>query len=273
MKSHVVAALAALAPLLVGCLGAVGPSNGTNRSPAPGNPQPEVRALYLREVDAPRVVRVDDPILLAVRGDLPSPGWKFLRWDVRVEESDGAAVTVVTPLIAYTLGPGEAVPQVLVPHEGEARIDPSGAIGVRTIEVRGANDGERIRRDVEVVERTRWLDIEVTGGIAGIRRRVAIGTDGAVFASRSTDGRSARGRLGDDEMRAIRDAVDSARLPQLESQYVTENAADLFFHDIVDLSGARPVRVVADDLAMPDGFRRLATLVETHAANLLDREN
>lgn len=272
MRSSIVFAAAAAASLFLGCLGAVGPSNGTNKAPA--NPQPEVRALTLREVDAPRVVRAGDPIVLVVRGDLPNPGWKFLEWDVREEGvADGEAITVVTPRIVSTLGPGQSVAQVLVPYEGEARVEPGSALGARTIEVRGATSDERIRRDVEVVEETRWLDLEVTGGIAGIRKRVAIGTDGAIVASRSTDGRRASGRLVESEMAAMRAARDAARLAELDAHYVTENAADLFFHDLVEFSGGRPVRVVADDLAMPEGFRRLAALLEEHAAALLDRED
>jgi len=257
--------------LLLGCFGSVGPSNGTNKSPA--NPEPEVRALYLRDADAPRVVRADDPIFLAVRGDLPNPGWKFLKWDVRAEENDGARVIVVKPLIVYALGPDEAVAQVLVPFEGEVKIDGPHALGAATIEVRGSGAEETIRREVEFVANSAMLDLEITGGIAGVRTRVTVASDGAIFAARSTDGRTASGRLSESEMNAIRSARDAARLSELEPRYITENAADLFFHDLVDLSGGRPVRVVADDLAMPEGFRRLDTLLAEAAATLLDRAN
>ncbi|MFN0151952.1 MAG: hypothetical protein ACKVU1_14730 [bacterium] len=268
MKARIVTGIVAASCLLVGCFGIIGPSGGSNKSPA--TPEPQVRGLYLSGVDAPRVVRANDPIILGVQGNLPNPGWKFLKWDVRVEERDGTTVTIVKPLIVYTLGAGEAVPQVLVPFEGEARIDAAGAVGVRTIEVRGSSAEETIRREVEVVANGAFLDLEITGGIAGIRTRVTVASDGAIFAQRSMDGRNATGQLGANEMSAIRAARDAARLNELEPSYITENAADLFFYDLVDLSGERATRVIADDLAMPEGFRSLVTELQRRAEALFE---
>jgi hypothetical protein len=234
--------------------------------------KPETRALYVSDVIAPRVVRAGDPISVVVRGDLPNPGWKFLRWEVRREggasgadgsapqagipardSEDGVATLlgwIVTPLIVYTLDPGQMVTQVVVPFEGEVRLDPQPTPGVLPVEVRGF-EGEPVRRRVDVVAANALLDLEISGGFAGIRDRVSVMKDGAIVALRSRDGRSTSSRLSDAEMSALRAARDAARLSELAPRYETQGAADLFLYDLVDWGSDHAIHVTGDDMAMP----------------------
>ncbi len=221
----------------------------------------ETRALYVREVETPSAAKAGEAVEVLVRGDLPNPGWKFLRWEIREAEGGALRTWVVTPLIVYTLGPGEMVAQVVVPFEGIARFGAPATPGRIAVEVRGFTPEETIRREVDVVAASTLLVMTVSGGFAGISDRIAVSEDGAITASRSLDGASAAGRLTPEEMDALRAARDAAGLPDLEPSYITENAADLFLYDITDFAGAKPIRVAADDLAMPPSLTPLVGLL------------
>lgn len=264
---------------------------------APAGKNPETRALYVSDAIAPRVVRAGEPISIVVRGDLPNPGWKFLRWDVRREgdvsgsqggapqddgtgrppgipardSEDGTATLLgwdVTPLIVYTLDPGQMVAQVVVPFEGETRLDAQKAPGVLPIVVRGF-DGEPLRRRVDIVAANALLDLEISGGFAGIRDRVTLMTDGMIIALRARDGRSASDLLSAEEMSAIRAARDAARLTELAPRYETQGAADLFLYDLVDWGGDRAVHVTGDDMAMPPGLAAFVSMLREKGQALL----
>jgi hypothetical protein len=269
----------------------------TSSTDAPAGKNAETRALYVSDVIAPRVVRAGDPILVVVRGDLPNPGWKFLRWEVRREgdmsgangrapdggatgrpagvpardSEDGTATIlgwVVTPLIVYTLDPGQMVAQVTVPFDGETKLDPEPAPGVLPIDVRGF-ESEPVRRRVDIVAANALLDLEISGGFAGIRDRVSVMKDGAIIALRARDGSSASGRLSDAEMTALRAARDAARLSELAPRYETQGAADLFLFDLVDWGSDRAVHVIGDDMAMPAGLAAFVSMLREKGQALL----
>lgn len=235
----------------------------------------DVRALYLREADIPRVAQAGESIDVVVRGDLPNPGWKFMRWDVEQVTSGGSdggrSGWAVTPLIVNTLKPGEAVIQILVPFEGTARVDAPGGQGIVDIEVRGFAPDQTIRGSVEFVAANTLFDLEITGGFVGIRDRVTLADDGRLVARRSREGRSATGQLAASDLAAIRAARDAARLPDLPARTHTDNAADLFEYDLTDFGGARPVRVVADDLSATPELAALVRILREKANEILER--
>jgi len=249
-----------------------GVSSCASTSAPPGDGQDksasETRPLYLREAEIPRVARAGAPIEIVVRGDLPTPGWKFLKWEIREDE---AGTWSVTPLIVDAQAPGVAVPQVLVPFEGSAMIVEQPAGAPIEVVVRGFSPEETVSGRVEIVPANTLLDLSITGGFAGISSRVRIADDGAIEASRSTDGRHATGRLSAEDLARVRAAVESARLAELPAHSITENAADLFFYDVTDFGGERPIRVVADDLAMTPGLTALIRILRDEQDNLLER--
>jgi len=244
------------------------------RTPAPSVEDPtktrsEVRALYVREAEAPAAVKAGGAVEVLVRGDLPNPGWKFLRWEIRETEGGARRTWIVTPLIVNTLGPGEMVAQVVVPFEGVARFDAPAAPGRIAVDVRGFAPEETLRREVEVVPASTFLVMTVSGGFAGISDRVAVTEDGSITASRSLDGASAAGRLTTDEMAALQAARDAAGLPSLKPHYLYIFAADLFLYEIIDLAGTKPIQVIAHELAMPASLASLVHLLKEKADALL----
>jgi hypothetical protein len=266
-SSHAaVSALASLASLIiVSCSSDVAPGS-TDREKT----KPEVRALYVREAKAPKSVKAGSPVEILVRGDLPNPGYKFLRWDVHEVEGEATPTWSITPLIVYSLGAGEAVVQVVVPYEGSARFDAPATPGTLVVEIHGYSPEETIRREIAVVDQETFLELRITGGIAGISDRVTVSDDGDVKATRSIGGASAEGRFTSDEMSAIRAARDAAHLPDLNPEYITENAADLFVYQLTDFSWTPPVRVIADDMAMPHDLSPLIKLLEDEAHALFE---
>ncbi len=269
-------AVTPIVPGLSSCAGSPAPS-GDGREKMTS----ESRALYVREAEIPRVARAGEPIEVLVRGDLPNPGWKFLRWDIRREDGaagassdDGAAAGTrwsVMPLIISALRPGEMVAQVLVPFEGVVRLDAQPEGAAVSIVVRGFAPEETVSGQVDILPARTLIALDVTGGFAGIHDRVTVADDGAVAASRSIDARRGTGRLAAGEMDALRAARDAARLAELPPVSRTENAADLFEYDLTDFSGDAPIRVVADDLSLPPGLAALVQLLRDKQAEILER--
>jgi hypothetical protein len=257
--------LCALGALALAACGRASPPPAEDPTKTPS----ETRALYLREAETPAAAKAGTAIEVLVRGDLPNPGWKFLRWEIREDEDAEPRAWIVTPLIVNTLAPGEMVTQITVPFEGVARFDAPAVPGRIAVEARGFTPDETIRREVEVVAPSTFLVMTVTGGFAGVTERVTVMEDGAIAASRSMDGASATGRLTIAEMAAIRAARDSADIQALEPVSLAENAADVFTYEVVDFAWTPPVRVVADDVAMPVALQPLTRLLREKSEALL----
>lgn len=265
-RSSGAAALLALGALAtIGCGG-----SSTPGADGMGKTKPEVRALHLKDAEVSPGVIAGDPIEVLVRGDLPNPGYKFLRWDIHADEDAVTPTWSVTPLVVYTLGPGDNVIQIVVPFEGTATFDAPGTPGDLVVEVHGFTPEETIRRHVTVFAPGSFLELKTSGGIAGISDRILLTEAGEMSATRSLDGASAQGRLSSDEMAAIRAACDSAHIADLGPRHITENAADLFLYELTDLSWSPPLRIVTDDMAMPQSLRLLIGLLQRKANALLE---
>lgn len=96
-----------------------------------------------------------------------------------------------------------------------------------------------------------------SGGIMGLLRHIATGSDGKYAASDERDGREVAGELSQDQLTRLKGLVSSL---QFTAPKLPTVCADCFIYDIEIQSGGKKLILQADDISLPDSG--MASLVE-----------
>jgi hypothetical protein len=216
---------------------------------------------YLSTWLAPEVLLAGEPLLVHVRGNLPTPAHRFAGFCLETG-GPGLPSLRLTPRVLEPAS-GTLAPQVLQPFDETARVE--GLVpGRYRVAVFGPDGGEGAAfRDLVVLPAGLVASFERVGGIAGIQQGISLHADGRVVSS-DAESRSRSVLLASDAERAAIDRI-VAGLPKAPARKARSLGSDLFAYAIVWTAENRLVRVERDDLNLEPELRVLIDALDTLA--------
>ena len=242
-----------------GELRAGGPPTSTSDprvEPAAPDPPQAGRLAFQEALEAPLLVPVGVPVELEVRGNLPTPGWRFVGFRLeRVSERRLFLHPVSSPP-----APGRLAPQVLEPFRSEARLL---GLDLGRWEIRLQGRAELSPPvTVEVVPERLLLSLRTTGAVAGVEREIRVYSGNvASLASRGSRA-TMHSWISDDEEAELASLV--GRLPDEDRVDLSHGTADCLQELLAWRRGERFVTARVDERtargAVQDAIHRLTLL-------------